>query len=160
MKLSTVLTTVAATVASAGLGGVGTDPQSDYYLGLRKPSWQPPPAAFGLVWTPLYADIAITSAHALDRLADQGRSAERQALRNALIVNLALNTGWSWLFFKARQPWLATAECAVLAVSSADLARRIGRADRRAGVALSPYPLWCGFATALSLAIARLNPRT
>ena len=46
----------------------------------------------------------------------------------------------------------------MLTVSSADLARRVGAADRRAGLALTPYPVWCAFATALTVAIARRNP--
>ena len=34
---------------------------------LAKPRWQPPPRAFGLVWTPLYASIAWAGGHALQR---------------------------------------------------------------------------------------------
>jgi len=30
--------------------------------------------------------------------------------------------------------------------------------DRRAGIALAPYPAWCAFATALTVAVARRNP--
>jgi tryptophan-rich sensory protein len=41
-----------------------------------------------------------------------------------------------------------------------DLVRRVGTVDRRAGLALSPYPAWCAFATALTVAVARLNPRS
>jgi len=41
-----------------------------------------------------------------------------------------------------------------------DLVRRVAAADRRAGFALSPYPAWCAFATALTVAVARLNPRS
>jgi translocator protein len=45
----------------------------------------------------------------------------------------------------------------VLTVSSADLARRAAQADPRAGLALSAYPLWCSFATALATHVWRLN---
>jgi translocator protein len=48
---------------------------------------------------------------------------------------------------------------AALTLSSADLARRAAAADPRAGAALSPYPLWCAFATVLSAHIWRLNRR-
>jgi translocator protein len=64
------------------------------------------------------------------------------------------------LFFRFHRPWVAAVECAVLAASSADLVRRVGAADKRAGYALAPYPLWCSFATALTVAIARRNPRS
>jgi benzodiazapine receptor len=144
---------------SAVLGTVATTPSSDWYLALDKPSWQPPPIAFPLVWTPLYADIAIASAVALTRLEQAGRTADAAALRRALGVNLALNTGWSVLFWRSRRPWVATAWCALLAGQSVDLVRRVSAADPRSGAAIAPYPAWCAFATALNASIARRNAR-
>ena len=179
MKALTLVWTAAATAATAALGGLATDPESRWYTTLRKPEWQPPTLAFPIVWTALYADIAVTSAVALDsggpadahgneatagaaRTSGAPTAVERQkairAYRAALAANLALNAGWSWLFWRSRKPWLAAAEAGVLALSSADLARRTYALNRTAGVALVPYPLWCGFATVLSAAIARLNP--
>lgn len=181
MKPFTVAWTAAATAATAGLGGLATDPESRWYKALRKPDWQPPALAFPIVWTALYADLAVSSAVALDSVAPgsvaldrtagpadgpqpgRGESVEDRkrslrAYRRALAANFVLNAGWSWLFWRSRRPWLAAGEAAVLAVSSADLVRRTYRLHRGAGVALAPYALWCGFATALSTAIARLNP--
>jgi len=159
MKLRSILGTGVAAAVTAAVGSLAVNPDAPYYRSLRKPPFQPAPVVFPIVWTPLYADIAVTGAAALDRLDTPERQDERRALVGALAVNLALNTGWTWLFFRVRSPWLATAECAVLAASSADLVRRVGKADTRLGVALAPYALWCGFATVLSGAIARLNPK-
>ena len=158
MRWSTLARTAAAVTATAAVGGIATDPGSPWYRRLDLPPWQPPPQAFGLVWTPLYADLAASSAVALDRLEQSGREAERSSYVRALGANLVLNAAWGWLFWRARRPWLAAAECAALAVSSADLVRRTARVDRRAGAALAPYPAWCAFATALSTSIARRNP--
>ncbi|UTT68040.1 tryptophan-rich sensory protein [Arthrobacter sp. DNA4] len=170
MKLKTLAWTTAATVATAAAGGVATDPRSGWYLKLRKPDWQPPAIAFPVVWTALYADLAVASAAALDSAAEQDRAAdspgpvrkdhsrELRAYRGALAANLVLNASWSWFFWRSRRPWLAAAEAAVLAASSADLVRRTYRLNRVAGASLAPYAAWCGFATALSTAIARLNP--
>jgi tryptophan-rich sensory protein len=164
MKLTTVLWTAAATAATAAAGGVATDPESRWYRRLRKPDWQPPALAFPVVWTALYADLAVSSAAALDSgssdeaVGDGARARQIAAYRGALAANLVLNAGWSWLFWRARRPWLAAAECALLTASSADLVRRAYRLNRGAGAALAPYALWCGFATVLSTAIARLNP--
>ena len=160
MKLKILAGCLAAVTATAVAGGLATDPDADYYRTLRKPSWQPPPPVYGIVWTPLYIDVALSAGHAIARLGEQNRTRERTRLIGALGVNLVLNTGWSWLFFRFHRPWVAAAECAVLTVSSADLVRRVGAADRRAGAALAPYPAWCGFATALTVAIARRNPVT
>ena len=159
MKARTLATIGVAVVATAVTGGLATDPNSAYYRGLRKPSWQPPPPAYGIVWTPLYADLAVTTAQAIETLEQQGDMVEKRSLIKALAVNLVLNGTWNWLFFRLHRPWIAAAECAVLTVSSADLVRRVGATDRRAGWALLPYPVWCAFATTLNVAIARLNPR-
>ncbi|VXB35756.1 TspO/MBR family protein [Arthrobacter sp. 8AJ] len=170
MKLKTLAWTTAATVATAAAGGVATDPRSSWYLKLRKPDWQPPAIAFPVVWTALYADLAVTSAAALDNAVELDRAAdtpgpvrkdhsrELRAYRGALAANLVLNASWSWFFWRSRRPWLAAAEAAVLAASGADLVRRTYRLNRVAGASLAPYAAWCGFATVLSTAIARLNP--
>lgn len=156
MRWTTLLKTSAASAATAVAGVIATNPDSLWYTTLRKPDWQPPSQVFPVVWTPLYADIAVTSALALDTL-DGERPREAAAYRRALAANLVLNAAWSWLFWRSRRPWLAAAECAVLTASSADLVRRTARASRGAGLALAPYALWCGFATVLSTAIARKN---
>jgi len=170
MKLKTLAWTAAATVATSAAGGIATAPRSDWYLKLRKPDWQPPAIAFPVVWTALYADLAVTSAVALDRAAELDKAAEGPGpvgkdsgrevrdYRGALAANLFLNASWSWFFWRSRRPWLAAAEAALLAASSADLVRRTYRLNRTAGVSLAPYAAWCGFATVLSAAIARLNP--
>jgi tryptophan-rich sensory protein len=160
MKLITLAACVAGVTATAVVGGLATDPNSVYYRTLDKPAWQPPPPVYGLVWTPLYADIALSAGHAIARLAEEGKIRQRRSLIVALTANLALNAGWSWLFFRNHRPWLAAAECGLLTASSADLVRRVDAVDRRAGVALAPYPAWCGFATLLTAAVARRNPRT
>jgi len=152
--MSTLAATASAVVATAVAGSLATAPDDAWYRALDKPSWQPPAVAFPVVWTALYADIAVASAAALSAPADRR---ERRAYRVALATNLALNAGWSWLFWRSRKPWLAAAECLALTASSADLVRRTARVRPAAGAALAPYAAWCGFATALSTAIAGRN---
>ena len=155
----TLARTSAVVGAAAVTGSVLTDPTSRWYDRLDKPSWQPPPAAFPVVWTGLYADVALVSAVSSSYLAEAGREDEARQLEQALALNMALNTAWSGLFFRAKRPWLATAECAVLTLSSADLARRAGAAGRGKAVAVGAYAAWCGFATVLSGTIAHRNRR-
>ncbi|GAA5036045.1 hypothetical protein GCM10023258_38590 [Terrabacter aeriphilus] len=149
----------AATAATVVVGSLATKPDSNWYRSLDLPDWQPPAIAFPLVWSVLYTDIAASSATVLNALDKDGDAAGRQAYLKAFGTNLALNAAWSWLFWRSRRPWVAAAEAALLTASSADLARRAGRVSRGSGVALSPYAAWCGFATVLSAAIARRNPR-
>lgn len=153
MRLPTLLKTAAAVTVTAAAGTAVNDTSNGWYRRLRKPSWQPPPVAFPLVWTPLYALIAVAGARVLDRTS----GAERAAFTRAYALNLALNFGWSALFFKARRPTAALAEITALNASNVALVRRAARADHVAGAALAPYAAWTLFATVLNSAIVRLN---
>ncbi|MFF5202850.1 TspO/MBR family protein [Micromonospora parva] len=153
MRLPTLVKTAAAVTVTAAAGTAVNDTSNGWYRRLRKPSWQPPPVAFPLVWTPLYALIAVAGARALDRTS----GAERAAFTRAYALNLALNFGWSALFFKARRPTVALAEIAALNASNVALIRRAAHADTAAGAALAPYVAWTLFATVLNGAIVRLN---
>ncbi len=159
MRITTLLVTGAATIATAALGGAATAPavQSKWYAQLRKPAYQPPRQVFPVVWPALYTDIAVVSAAAIDELGATGRDIERRAYRNGLALNLALNAAWSWLFFNRRRFGAATAVSAALTVSSTDLTRRAIDAIGGRAAPLALYPLWCAFATVLCGHIRQLN---
>lgn len=147
-----------ATVAAAVSGSIASrEGVQGWFTTIRKPRYVPPNAVFPIAWTTLYVDIAATSAAAITRFREEGRPEKARAYTVALGANLALNAGWSWIFFKMHKLGPSTAAAALLAASSADLARRAADADPKLGAALLPYPLWCGFATVLSADIWRLN---
>lgn len=150
----TGLATAAAAVAGSLAGQRGVQ---GWYQTIRKPRYVPPNAVFPIAWTTLYGDIAVTSAAAIDRFRADGQEGRARAYTAALGVNLVLNAAWSWVFFGSHKLGSSVLAAAALTASSADLARRAGEADRGLGLALSPYPLWCGFATVMSADIWRLN---
>jgi tryptophan-rich sensory protein len=155
---SILAATTLAVAAAAGAGSIANPGRvASWYTPLRKPSYQPPGVVFPVVWTALYGDIATTSAVAIDRFREAGQHDKANRFAAALGVNLFLNAGWSWLFFRYHKLGASALGAAALAASSADLVRRTAGADTRAGLALSPYALWCGFATVLSTHIWRLN---
>ncbi|QZT65165.1 TspO/MBR family protein [Mycolicibacterium austroafricanum] len=159
MRPSTLVKTSGAAFATAAAGGLATRSAVDskWYRRLRKPGFQPPRAAFPIAWNVLYTDIAAVSASTIDTLNDRGETDRARAYTRALALNLALNAGWSWVFFNRRMLGPAAVVAAGLTVSSADLARRAGQVNAPAGAALAAYPLWCVFATALSTRIWQLN---
>ena len=146
--------TVPVVVAAAVVGGIGTRPQSTWYRALDKPAWQPPPWLFGPVWTTLYALIAGSTARAM---ASAATEEDRRAIERQLWANMALNAGWSWLFFTAKQPKAALAEILVLEASTLALLKQVRDVDPGAHNALAPYAAWNGFAAALNAAIVRRN---
>jgi translocator protein len=158
VKRSTLAATALAVAAAAGTGSIASPRRVPaWYARLRKPAYQPPGAAFPIVWTTLYADIATTSAVTIDKFRAAGQHDKARGYVAALTVNLLLNAGWTWLFFRFHKLGAAVLGAFALTASSADLARRAAAADPRAGAALAPYPLWCAFATVLSTHIWRLN---
>ncbi|MCX2931157.1 tryptophan-rich sensory protein [Mycobacterium sp. CVI_P3] len=153
-----IITTSLATAAAAVVGSVASRQGVEtWYPTLRKPRYVPPNAVFPVAWTTLYADIAVTSAATIEKFRGAGEGDKARAYVGALGANLVLNASWSWLFFKRHKLGQSAIVAGALAVSSADLARRAAQADPKFGAALTPYPLWCSFATLMSTDIWRLN---
>lgn len=153
-----IVGTALATAAAAVVGSVASrDGVETWYPTLRKPPYNPPNVAFPIAWTSLYTDIAVTSAATIDRFRSDGQDAKANAFIAALGVNLVLNAGWSWVFFKGHKLGPSVVAAGALAASCADLTRRAADADPKLGAALAPYPLWCSFATLLSFGIWRRN---
>ena len=142
---------VAVTFAAAAIGNWATGSSvGDWYGTLRKPSWTPPGWLFGPVWTVLYASMA-TAAWMVWRRVGWGRATA------AYGVQLALNAGWSVLFFGLRQPGWAAAEIIALWLAIAVTIALFARESKAAAWLLVPYLAWVTFAAALNVAIWRLN---
>jgi len=138
-----------------GLGGwITTGSLADWYTGLQKPSWNPPSAVFGPVWSFLYLLMGI----ALWRIMRMGWGTE--GVQPAVIwfaVQLVLNFGWSLIFFGLRAPGPALIEILVLLTAVLVTTRRFYVLEPAAGWLLVPYILWAAFATVLNGTIWRLN---
>lgn len=143
--------------AAAVAGSIATEPDGQWYRELEKPTWQPPPIAFPVVWSTLYTDIAVTSTAVLNELERRGELEQAAAYRKALATNMALNAFWSWLFFRWHHLSAATIGAGVLAASSADLAKRAGQVRPAYGGLLGVYAAWTGFAAVLAGTVCWLD---
>lgn len=123
-----------------------------WYPLLHQPSWSPPNAVFGPVWTALYVLMAV----AAWRVGRGGTTADRPLLLG-YFVQLIFNALWSVLFFGLHRPGLALADIFLLWGILFRLQVGFFRADRVAGLLWLPYLLWVSFAGALNAAIVRLN---
>ena len=93
MRLTTLLATGLGTAAAAAVGSIASrSALQSWYPKLNKPSYVPPDLAFPIVWTALYADIAVTSAISIDEL-NEHDAAEAKKYTAALGTNLVLNAG-------------------------------------------------------------------
>lgn len=152
-RLAPVAIAWAAAVAAVALvGGLATDTSSTWYTTLDRPSWQPPGAVFGPVWTVLYVLIAISAT-----LAYRDVRRGRTLVLGLFAVNLVLNVGWTWIFFQGHAPVAAGIEIIALLATIVALIRLVAPASRTAAWLLVPYAAWVTFATALTWTIALTN---
>lgn len=145
----------AACFAISALGGAITaGPVKSWYPTLAKPALTPPDLAFPIVWTALYALMAIAAWRVW-------RAAGLKQARGAVGlfgIQLLLNLGWSWLFFGRQMIGAAVIEIGLLWLAIAACMAAFARLDRIAAWLLLPYLLWVSFAAYLTFAIWRLNP--
>jgi benzodiazapine receptor len=139
-------------IAALGAAVTATSVKT-WYAALNKPSFNPPNAVFGPVWTVLYILMAIAGWRVW-------RVADRKTARGPLALfalQLALNLGWSVTFFGLERIGLSVAVILVLELAVVVTALAFRPIDRFAAWLLVPYVAWVGFAAILNIAIWRLN---
>jgi tryptophan-rich sensory protein len=141
--------------AVAGIGGAVTAPQIDsWHAHLNKPSFNPPNAVFGPVWTVLYFLMAIAAGLVWLRRAKPGASIGLALF----LVQLALNLAWTFLFFGWHRLDLASYEVVILAIVIAATLIVFLRVHALAAALLVPYLAWTAFASVLCWTFWHLNP--
>ena len=125
-----------------------------WYPELAKPSWTPPAAVFGPVWTLLYAFIAVVGWRCWLR---REQSPANRHLPLWWLFQLGLNALWSPAFFGLQSPWAGLWVNVPLWVVLLILLIKFCRTDRASAALWAPYFAWVTFATCLNFAIWRLN---
>ena len=137
--------------AAAGIGSRFMP--GEWYAALAKPSWNPPNALFGPVWTVLYVLMGV-AAWLVWRRAGFGGAGAALGL---FIVQLVLNALWSYLFFGQQRLDLAFGDILALLATILAVTILFWRIDRLAGALMLPYLAWVSFASVLNFVLWRLN---
>jgi len=128
----------AAVFVVAFLGSLVTD------IGPWYDSWKspikPPNFVFPIVWTILFAMIAVSLYLALSKKKHYFR------VITVFGVNLALNFLWSLIFFGWKQGEVAFFEIIILWISILVMIISLWKIDKRSALLLIPYLLWVLFA--------------
>lgn len=143
-----------AALGVAALGGTITD-IGPWYDGLRKPDWTPPPIAFPIVWTAIFALAAVAGVAAW-RAAPTARQSD--TVIGLFALNGFLNVLWSLLFFRLQRPDWALVGLLLLEASVVALIVYCGRFSRLAAVSLVPYLIWVAIAGWLNWQVVQFNP--
>jgi tryptophan-rich sensory protein len=124
-----------------------------WYRTLVRPAIAPPNWVFGPVWTVLYALMAV----AAWRASLAAPSPLRSWALCLFLAQLALNLGWSWIFFQKHAIGAALAEIALLWIAIGATTIVFARIAPVSAWLMTPYWAWVSFATVLNAAYWRLN---
>ncbi|CAN5898474.1 tryptophan-rich sensory protein [soil metagenome] len=129
--------------------------EPSFYEHLHRPSWAPSASVFGPVWTLLYTLMGTATWIVWEKTLPG--SPQRRGAMAAFATQLALNAVWTPVFFGLH--WIGVAIIVIVAVLVAVVVMgiRYARVQRWAGLAILPLAAWVGFASALNIAIWRLN---
>eukprot|EP00531_Pseudo-nitzschia_arenysensis_P004781 CAMPEP_0116122384 /NCGR_PEP_ID=MMETSP0329-20121206/4186_1 /TAXON_ID=697910 /ORGANISM="Pseudo-nitzschia arenysensis, Strain B593" /LENGTH=264 /DNA_ID=CAMNT_0003616229 /DNA_START=12 /DNA_END=806 /DNA_ORIENTATION=+ len=130
--------------------------EGGWYRKIDLPSWTPPDALFGPVWTFLYTCMGL----AVSRIAKLSSSPWRQ---NPLVLlwigHFCLNMSWAPIFFGLQRFRLGLGISYLLIGSLAAIFPLFYAVDPTAAFLLVPYALWLSFATfGLNVSICKRNP--
>jgi tryptophan-rich sensory protein len=137
---------------SGEVSGSGAD--NPWFAALDKPAAYPPPIAFPIVWTVLYALMGVAAALICSAWGARGRAVAVVAFLLQLILNLA----WSPVFFGAHRISAALVVIALLDLAVLATVLLFWQVRKTAGALLLPYLAWALFATYLNWQILALNP--
>ncbi|WP_198970687.1 TspO/MBR family protein [Xylophilus sp. ASV27] len=148
-----VAVAAAAALFVAMLGALMTD-LGPWYNGLKQPAWKPPDAAFGPIWTLIFALAAAAGVIGWRRAAP---GSVREWMLALFALNGFLNVFWSLLYFRLHRPYWSLIEVPFLWLSVLALVLLLWRVSRLAAVLLLPYLLWVAIAALLNWETVRLN---
>jgi benzodiazapine receptor len=140
--------------ASFAAGWIGSRYMpGEWYASLAKPSWNPPNAVFGPVWSALYVLMGVSAWLVWRRAGFSGAGAGLVLF----FVQLILNALWSYLFFGLHRPAFAFVDIVVLWAVILAVVVLFWQVQRVSAALLLPYLAWVGFASYLNFVLWRLN---
>lgn len=145
---------LAAGALSAAFSPAVSATASQWYAMLAKPEWTPPTRWFGPVWITLYVLMG-SSAWLIWR---ERYHRSRSTALAAYAIQLLLNAAWAPLFFGAKNIGAGLFVIVALWLCIVWTIREFAAVRAGAAWLLAPYLIWVSFASALNLAIWKLNP--
>lgn len=115
----------------------------EWYAQLNRAPWNPPNAAFPIVWTILYAMIAVAGWLIF--------ASQSTFAKGLWVAQLIANGVWSWLFFAQHWVLVSLLDITLLALLLCVLIAHCWKAGlRTAAWLLMPYLVWIILATSLN----------
>lgn len=145
-----ILISVLVTLVTAGLAFLFTDTESQWYVNLNKPVFQPPGWVFGAVWSIVYTLYAVSLTFA------QLKEAPK---KNYILYGLQalFNVLWCLFFFTLHMPYTGLAIIILYLIVTYLTIRNVYSCSKIASLILIPQAIWLILATVLNYSIIYLN---
>lgn len=136
-------------LGTGALSSLLTPNVSEQYRTLYKPPLAPPGWLFPIVWTILF--ILMGVAAYLVYISD---SPDKNTALRLYLIQLVVNVGWSFIFFRLNAYLLAFTWLLLLFFLVYLTAKEFYKINKTAGYLMIPYLLWIIYAGYINLAIA------
>ena len=126
-----------------------------WYDALAKPSWTPPPATIGTIWTVIYPLIAIAAVATVVKV---WKGDVSRWILVPLAINLVANVAFTPIQFGLHNLGLATADIVVVLVTIVVWMALLWRPGSIwVALVLAPYLIWVATASVLQISITLMN---
>jgi translocator protein len=126
----------------------------EWYFNLNQPSWKPPDAAFGLIWSLIFAFCAAAAWLSWNAAK---RWSTKYVYLTLYLFNGVLNLIWSILYFQLHRPDWSLWECFPLGLTVLALMIVQWKDSKLASILLAPYLVWICIAATLNWQTLVLN---
>ena len=136
------------------IGGANYWNQPDgWYQSLQKPSWQPPGYLFGIIWPYNFLVIGI----ALYTIASQAKPLLVALTLGFFAITVFFALRWSYLFYFQHDFSAATSSLLMTTILTLPILAITFSISWKVAIALIPYQIWIGIATALNNSYEKIN---
>ena len=136
------------------LGGALLTNLDSWYFNLNQPSWKPPDAAFGLIWSLIFSFCAAAGWLSWNSAKLQKN---KYIYLSLYLINGALNEVWNFLYFQMHRPDWSLWECSLLGLSIVALMITQWKDSKLASLLVVPYLIWVCIAAELNWQTVVLN---
>lgn len=147
----TILGWIVVTLSVAGISALLSG-DFDTYKQYIKPPFAPSALLFPIVWTILYIMMGIAAG-----IVANSRDLDKGNALKLYVLQLTINALWSVIFFRFEALRFAAFWLVILIVAIILTIKSFYAIDKKAGLLMIPYLLWCAFALYLNFAIVVLN---
>ncbi len=151
-KFFKLVTSIGIPVLAGMISGFLTNPQSEWYISLEGPFFQPPGWLIGIIWIILYILMGI----ALYMIWEKGFSENKKPI-GLFFIQLAINFSWSFVFFTFQSLWGGLITMLVMLFFVVWTAWEFYKVSKKAGYLFIPYIIWILIAMSVNVAFIILN---